>query len=439
MRRFLTFLLILVLAGGGGVLLLGAAVLQDEPALSRMPAPEPDDVRAARAFYTQIRAATNGAPDAPETVTLPVETLQSILRLGARFVPDYRAEAVLVDGVVQIRAALSVPWIGGARWLNLRADIAPFEERLVLDQVRLGERAIAPDLAMSAARLGANLWLGQGMGDKLLGIPRTMTIADNAMVFALHLDREGRAEMVQGVFGALRGADMPAPERVEAYYVQLRDAMDRGDLGPPDAFLPLVQHVLMLAHAQSDDMSAADEVTAAILALAKACSGVDFETIFGASAGRPSGALGSWQESCRGRKLADRIDLRRHFITAAAIKAASSRGFAVSMGEFKELHDSISGAGGFDFTDITANNSGIRLAGLFVTAPRADWPDLIARIQTEADILPALDGIPGIMPREQFLAQFGDLESPTYQAMLAQIEGRIDALALHVALRGPDG
>ena len=60
--------------------------------------------------------------------------------------------------------------------------------------------------------------------------------------------------------------------------------------------------------------------------------------------------------------MRDRHDSRLHFITAAALKAASNRGFAVGVGEFKELYDSLSGDNGFDFTDLAANNSGIRLS-----------------------------------------------------------------------------
>ena len=126
-----------------------------------------------------------------------------------------------------------------------------------------------------------------------------------------------------------------------------------------------------------------------------------------------------------------RVDSRRHFITSAALQAASNRGFSVSVGEFKELYDTISGAGGFDFTDMAANLSGIRLSNVLMTTPRADWPARLARLETENDVIVAFDGIPHLMPDTEFAARYGDIDSPAYREMIARIEAGIDALDLY--------
>lgn len=134
---------------------------------------------------------------------------------------------------------------------------------------------------------------------------------------------------------------------------------------------------------------------------------------------------------CQELTLRGRVDLRRHFLTAATLRVLSERGPAVVAGEAKELHDSIRGA--FDFTDIAANNSGIRFATLLLDTPSSDWPALRDRIVTDGDVLVALDGIPGEMRRAEFRNRFGGLDSPAYAAMLAEIEARIDALPIHAA------
>jgi hypothetical protein len=439
MRRLMRILFFMALAAAGGVFLLGTIFLQDEPAVAGMRPPEPDDVRAARSFYKQVQAATNGEPGAPETVTLTADTLQSVMRLGARLVRDYRAETEVAEETVRMTAALPVPWIGGTRWLNLRAAVAPFDDRFALHRVQLGQREISPDLALRLARLGGNLFMGAGAGDTLFDAPAAMAIDDDRMIFALRLDRDGRSEVIQGVFGALRGGDMPPSEQVDHYYVQLRDAMDRLEAPVEGSFVPLLRLAIGTAYEQGSDSTAANDFTAAILALAKACGAVDFRMIVGPTAGKLSQDLGAWRNGCDRLRLADRIDLRRHFVTAAAIKAASNRGFAVSLGEFKELHDSISGAGGFDFTDIVANNAGIRLADLFMSRPRAEWPGLLDRMQDDGDVLPGLGGIPGLMPRNQFVARFGDIDSPEYRAMIDRIEDRIDRTALHAGVPSGGG
>ena len=71
------------------------------------------------------------------------------------------------------------------------------------------------------------------------------------------------------------------------------------------------------------------------------------------------------------------------------------------------------------------------MSNRFMSAHRGQWPHLIRRIKTEQDVIVAFDGIPPIMSKDAFVARFENVESPKYFAQLAEIEARIDALALH--------
>ena len=102
----------------------------------------------------------------------------------------------------------------------------------------------------------------------------------------------------------------------------------------------------------------------------------------------------------------------------------------MSIGEFKELYDTVK-SGGFDFTDFAANNSGIRMSNRMMSAPSADWPGLMARLRTEEGVIVAFEDIPQIMSEDAFEQTFGDVDSPQYHAMITSIEAKIDALALH--------
>jgi hypothetical protein len=83
---------------------------------------------------------------------------------------------------------------------------------------------------------------------------------------------------------------------------------------------------------------------------------------------------------------------------------------------------------------MAANNSGIRLAALFMATPAEDWPRLISRIEAEEDVIVSFDDIPRILSRQEFTARFGDIENERYMEMLGLIERRIDALSLHAPL-----
>ena len=102
------------------------------------------------------------------------------------------------------------------------------------------------------------------------------------------------------------------------------------------------------------------------------------------------------------------------------------------MGEFKELYDTAFGArSGFDFTDIAADNAGIRFADLMMSGTVRDVERARDLIRGGADILPDLAEIDGRMPRAEFEARFGSIDSPDYAAMIARIERLIDEVTIH--------
>ena len=225
---------------------------------------------------------------------------------------------------------------------------------------------------------------------------------------------------------------MPPHELIDAYYVNIRKAMDRGDLPDRGSYLPYLVFTLEAARDGAWTEGRLDAFTAAMFALTRIFGAYDFSLVVDDLARDEARVKRDWQTNCRHPTLNGRIDSRRHFTTAAAIQAASNRNVSVSIGEFKELYDSQ--RGGFDFTDIAANNSGIRLANQFMTTPLEDWSRLIARIEAEEDVIISYDDIPQILTRDEFTEKFDKIDSDRYVAMLDRIERRIDTLSLHAPL-----
>ena len=211
----------------------------------------------------------------------------------------------------------------------------------------------------------------------------------------------------------------------------IRQAIETEELKDQGSFLPYLKFAFKAALDAGRGGDLPNEYTAAMFALAKACGAQDFNLIVGQLAGREADQLGRWQKTCDDVSFNNRIDSRRHFITAAALRAASNRSLAITGGEFKELLDTISGAGGFDFTDIAANNSGIRMSDLMMAQSAAARPALLARLERENDVIVPFDSIPGLTPRREFEARYGNVGSTAYDEMLQKFEGKIDRLALH--------
>lgn len=431
MRWFLKFLLSCLVVALLVVVAGGFFLFEDQPRLPAMAPPSPEDVAATRAFVHQVREATGAAPDRDRQVSLPVDELRGAMRLGLRLVPSLRADAEIAGEVVRCSVSLPLPLPGGAKWLNAVVEIPQFDQRTSLARLEVGGRPLPRELSLRLAQFATNLLLGNRAGDTIVGSASQLRIEEETLIFTLDLDRDGRGQVIRGVFAMLRDDAMPAPAEIDEYYVKIRRGMDAGILADTGSFVPYLRFALESAHAAGSAGDLANAYTAAMFALTKACGARDFTLVVGRLAGDRLDRFGSWQTDCSKVTLAGRIDTRRHFITAAAIKAASNRGVAISIGEFKELHDSLSADSGFDFTDIAANNSGIRMSDFLMAQPAEAWPGILVRITAESDILPDFAEIPAIMPRAEFEASYRDVNSVAYHEELAAIEGMIDRVGLY--------
>lgn len=421
-------LLLVALAALVVIFGLGPFMLQDEPLLKSSAPPSAEDVAATRQLVRDLRRAA-GNPETPASVLQTDEDqLNSAMRLGTRFAEGLRGQITVSPDYVTGRISVPVPWPGRRKWLNVTARVPGFTGPFRLSRVTVGALHVPPDLALWVARQGANLIMGNGFGDKVVQAATEMQISGRTLRFRIALDEVGKNGVMRGAFGTLRGRDMPSPELIEGYHRRIRAAMADGTLQQSGSFLPYLKFALHAAYQDSTAGHLPNAYTAAIFGLAKVCGARDFALIVGRLAFDRAEAGRDWPTSCAEVTFNGRTDSRRHFLTSAALQAASNTGVAVSIGEFKELYDTISGAGGFDFTDMAANLSGVRLSNVLMAAPPKDWPALLALIGTENDVIIPYDGIPALMPEAAFKARFGDVDSPAYHAMIARIEDRIDTL-----------
>jgi hypothetical protein len=430
--RTLVWLSLLIVIGAVSALLL---LLEPTPQATGSVAPRPEDVVATKIFVQEVRAAAlDGAPGAAdEPIVLSEEEANGILRVAARMFAAGHAEVRVSEGQVRALVSIRVPWPRGPRWLNMEAVAPAFEGQPRLDRLAVGGVALPPGLMVEVARVGANLVLGNRAGDVVLGSTRRLEIEGDEMRFTMALAEDDRKGFMRGLFGALRGDEMPAASVVDAYYVEVRRALDDGRLLDRGSYLPHLRFVLTRVLERSTDETLTAEYTAGIFGLAKACGAQDFALVVGRLVGDPLDSFGEWRTDCSEVVFADRIDTRRHFTTAAAIRAASNRGVSVSVGEFKELYDSVGWeAGGFDFSDIGANQSGIRLSDQIMSGTRSDLADTVAMMTEEGDLLVDISRLPPIMTRGEFEARFGSIETEEYAAMLREIEALIDEVPIHL-------
>ncbi len=130
--------------------------------------------------------------------------------------------------------------------------------------------------------------------------------------------------------------------------------------------------------------------------------------------------------------LHGRHDLPRHFMGSAAIAVSGGGALSQAIGLFKEIDDSRGGSG-FSFVDLLADRVGTRFGSLAV-ASRAS----ARRIQREAGAggeesswMPLPGDLDERLSEGELERRYGGVDSPRYEAVIREIERRIDALPLY--------
>lgn len=435
MRRVLGLGLLVAALGSVGAVIFFVSLLEVAPGTPAMAAPTPEDVAVTRRLVKEIRQKTvDAAPlERDRVLALTEVEANGVLRVAARMFPYGRAHVRVVGGRVLVQASVRLPLPLENQWLNVEGVAPEFEGAPRLETLVVGGRSLAPEAMVAMVRLAANLAIGNRAGDVVLGSAERLVIQDEALQVTLALREDDKSGFMDGLFAAVRGEVMPSNETINGYYLALRRAIDAGELPDRGSFLPHVRFVLAQVLERSDDETLANEYTAGVFALAKACGAQEFSLIVGRLAGQSMDNASGWRRSCDAVVFGDRIDMRRHFTTAAALRAASNRGMSVSIGEFKELFDSLGSnrQNGFDFSDIGADQSGIRLSDTIMAGTRADLQRTLNQLQAESDVLVDVSQLPQIMPRAEFEARYGSIGSEAYAKQFADIEALIDDIPIH--------
>ncbi|MEM6971317.1 MAG: hypothetical protein AAF577_00820 [Pseudomonadota bacterium] len=415
------------LAGGAW-----AFLLEDAPRVTRIPDATPRVAEEARAFVRSVRDLDKETVETP-ILSVSLDRLQAVMDFAARLVPGARGTIANELGAVTVRGSLPIPFLPARNWLNAEAVVAPYAGRPSFDAVRVGELSIPAALATDLLEVGGNLAMGDEMGSRVRDAVPLMRLDGDTMTVGLVSTPGMRSSFTRRTFGFLRSGEMPTPERIRHHYVALRRAMDGGELPASGSFMPYLHWAIdRAAAAGRAGLSVDTETTAVLFALTQTCGAAKFGLVVGRLVeGVQRRTEDAWQTDCREITFRGAIDKRRHFITAATLKAASTMRVSFAIGEFKELVDSFYSRGRFDFTDIVANASGIRFAETLMATEVAAWPVLKRRLAREDDVLASFDQIPGEIPWSEFERRFDSVDSPAYQQMVTRIERRIDGLAFH--------
>jgi len=386
------------------LLVLCLLLVSCEPSVAVRPTPTAQTVAAGYEAAKQLDDLRDSG-GSPASVRFDNRALRGVSDLASDAIGVERLEAQVRDGTFTAAASLPLP-IGG--WINAAVATS-------------GSNRGFPPLRFSMGRLNLPAWAGRPiaeLGRTILRWRGASLPPLDEMVRGLAVEREalvaevrlpGGSGVVQGVIG-FRGVEV---DRTAVRRVYCRLAAEQRAV--PDRRLTTQ---VRRAFANIPEQDAAEHNRAAFVALAM--------FTVNPRAGDLAGAV-RVTRACRSPVepflLAGRNDLAKHWALAAALGAVLGADVASSMGEWKELSDSLPRGSGFSFVDLAATRSGLQMARLAVEPSSAAKVARRLAAATDEQLLPigllaAREGI----SEQQFLARYGTIDSRNYATTIAWID-----------------
>lgn len=367
-------------------------------------------------------------------ITLSESEINSIVALTARGIVGLKGRVNVTPVGIKAAFTFSVPQNPFGDYVNLTGIITPSLNGLSVNYISIGSLDLPGDWTIALAETLLNQFLsGETTGTKLINSIESIRVNGSKITLAYHPVPELKQVIEQTKWRVKNIRNdltlLASPEDVKLYYQNICQLHSKiGGLGN-----------VSLAYYLSDTFSYAEkrslineqpgeENKAALLALAIFLGSANFDSLIGAI---DEETFQRCQPQDSSIVLANRNDLRLHFIFSAALKIISDSSISYAIGEFKELLDTQQGGTGFSFTDLAADRAGIRFAELALSNSGAlRIQRMTSKLTQEKMFFPSLSALPDGISQHAF-EERGGIESDYYKEYLAMINKRIDNLPLY--------
>ena len=395
-----------------------AAALQREPRVMAGQEVSLEDVARALSLL-RTHDPRQARPGEVSTALVRERDIEVLLGHGARRWMQAASQVDLQRGVATVNLSLQLaphPFNFLGRWLNVELRLVETAGLPAIDSLTLGRLPVPAALAdrvllQAVARTGL-----QAEAELMVDVVRRVRFAPQQMLVTYAWQGDSIGRLMSGLIPA------DELERLRAYSGRLAEVVARHQGGWEMPMALLLQPLFALARQRSADATdAAAENRAALTVLALFANGRHLSKVIPAARGWP-----------RARPvrlmLAGRQDFPLHFLVSAALATESTGPLSKAIGVYKEVKDSRSGSG-FSFSDMAANRAGTRFGEMLLQEP-ARMQERLARGVTDTDLVPPAQDLPEYLGEAEFLRRFGGVGAPAYNALLAEIDRRIEALPL---------
>lgn len=360
---------------------------------------------------------TRAAPLSQRDLELLLQQAGKRLAGGARGRVRLQPGLAVVDASLPLAATPVGDLLGG--WLNLRAVLRETRGLPTVERLQLGRLPVPGWLAEAALPPLLRALNLHSQGELAQRLVRHVAFRSQLLVLAYAWPDNPQQAFAESFLPA----DDQARLRRHAEYLSGLLARLTREGSHPVSLNLVLQHMFAQAATHSIDAAgAALENRAALVALAFAAAGQPLAPLLGMP---PPDRR--WQRPPK-LMLQGRPDWPLHLLISAALAAESGSPLADAIGLYKEVADARHGSG-FSFGDLAADRAGARL-GLVAQRNPLRLQAALAAGQPESALLPPVHDLPENMPEAEFRRRFGGVGAPAYQAVLRDIEARLDGLPL---------
>ena len=312
------------------------------------------------------------------------------------------------------------------KYLNIRLVIVPSRGGLRISRLAIGSLEIPDWVIEPAMEMALDRAMGPGKGKEVLSAVKGVRVAGDTVTISF----QPPPRLMEDIkLAAKRQVTVSDPVRVRFYYAELHNLLSPLPRKGRVTVLQVMRPIFRLAKERSVNGDPVEENEAAILALSIILGETRFEKFVGDV--RPEG-MKNRPRSVRTIRIDGRHDFVQHFWISAGLTLTGGDVAANIIGELKEVKDTDKKSG-FSFTDIGADRTGVRFAKDAVknaTSARK-FQDALANATSERVFFPAFKDLPEGLTVAQFKRRYGDVNSPAYKRIIADIDRRIGGIALY--------
>jgi len=414
-------IVLLLIAGATAVAIMA---VQKAPLVASTATTQLDGADSVNELLGQLQRAFSRREEGHQ-VTLTETQVESLVGVLQRALPDFKGVVNIspIGGTINLTYAIQ----DTGYFVNASALVLPGNS-LRIEQVKIGDLTIPGRYLLRFLERTVNSYTDSEIATIALSRVERVTMKSGELT--LDVGRLDALLTELNVVASNMSVDEESElQRLSAYYLRYLSGREIALSTEPVSLIEYLREGMARAREQSETpQDAVLHNKAVILALAVYVGHHRVGTLVGDIQPNAEKAL----KPRRGAVLHNRNDLARHFIISAALELLSEEGMSLAIGEFKELMDRGNGGSGYSFVDLAADMSGNEFAQVATEISTAvDVQNAMARIQSELEIIPAIEGFPEGLSKQAFIEQYERVDSIAYLKEVEEIKRRINLLPLY--------